>query len=269
MPAALLIRQIADHVLNNPRFYPGPHQVPQPRTSHGAPQLDTHRQVLLIWDAMCSYVREHYTAGRAVHIPKLGTMTFEPVRLFNPKGKEAVYKRPCFVPTPEFQKLVYLSSTKSNGMEPLPGATCYSTRGKTVYLNYVPVAAGTYFKSDVVKSTLEAIFTAVIDLAKRDCSLYLDFVFAKMKVSNHRLTMQFNNEFVDIDKSLERQKLVKSQSLPKLSDSWRNPSFSKSMMNFVERPNSKEGFRMKQSTSALSIMSLDLNTVQSRSVAAR
>eukprot|EP00397_Hematodinium_sp_SG-2012_P052801 GEMP01062657.1.p1 GENE.GEMP01062657.1~~GEMP01062657.1.p1 ORF type:complete len:295 (+),score=43.85 GEMP01062657.1:77-886(+) len=253
------VKQLASHILNNPLYYPGPHHTPQQRTSRGVPMLDTHRQAVLIWDAMCSYLCEHLSEGRAVNIPKLGTMTFEPIRVRDNYGKENIFQRPCFIPTAQLADALFRSSGKNEGAEAKPGATCYSTRN-TVYLNYVPIAAGTYLKHEVVKAGLEAMFSAVIDLVKREYNLSLNFGCAKIKIVNRCLNVQFSKALSNVRDSVAQQQLRKSQTLPKLSDTWRNPAFSQSMMNFMARPDSKNYSRKIASTNNLRIMSLDLNS---------
>merc|ERR1711862_195321 len=132
---------------------------------------------------------------------------------------------------------------------------------KTVYLNPAPLAAGTYFQVDLVRSALQAIFQAIVDLVERDYDINLNMVCLRLKVMSRNVNIKFSREIVEKGKWKPKENpLTRTQSLPRLSDTWRKPAFSKSMMNFMERPNSREYSAKTRSTANLRVMSLDLNS---------
>jgi hypothetical protein len=129
----------------------------------------------------------------------------------------------------------------------------------------VPLAAGTYFHKDLVKSGLSAIFQGVIDLIDRDYNVTLNLGCARLKIHSRTLISKFDRDIIQwiTPEKTEDEKnnpMRRTQSLPKLSDTWRVPVFSQSMMNFMERPKSREYSRKKLSQNTLGILSLDLNS---------
>jgi len=221
--------------------------------------LDPERQLLLIWDATAAFLRENLLAGRAVNFPKFGTFTFTPPALDSGNGiQEMVKKKPIFIPSHELQTTLIRSNMKNVQRS----ATAYSGSERTVFLNNVPLAAGTYFHKDLVKSALSAIFQGVIDLIERDYNVTLNLGCVRLKIHDRMIVEKFDSDIMQYKKpSLhDNQMLRRTQSLPKLSDTWRVPAFSKSMMNFMERPNSRAYSRKKISSDTLGILSLDLNS---------
>jgi len=93
--------ELITHVLNNPKSYPGPHNVSQERTSKGLQKLDPHRQLTLIWDAASNRLREMLLEGNSVSIPKFGTFSFEPVWHQVQYGPAKISKMPRFAPSTE------------------------------------------------------------------------------------------------------------------------------------------------------------------------
>lgn len=260
MSTACYIKHVVKHILQNPSYYPGIHNTSQPRTSRGCPILDPERQLLLIWDATASFLRENLLEGRAVHFPKFGTFTFLIPGLDAGAPNRSV-KRPIFYPSPELQT----SLIRSKGKNVSKSATAYSGSQRTVFLNSVPLAAGTYFHKDLVKSGLSAIFQGVIDLIDRDYNVTLNLGCVRLKIHDRTLISKFDRDIIQwiAPEKTEDEKnnpMRRTQSLPKLSDTWKMPVFSKSMMNFMERPRSKEYSRKKLSTNTLGILSLDLNS---------
>jgi len=259
MSSCCFIKHVVKHILQNHNYYPGCHNSSQPRTSRGVPMLDPERQLLLIWDATASFLRENLLAGRAVHFPKFGTFTFTPPAFDSGNGLQGmVKKKPIFIPSHELQTTLIRSNMKNVQRS----ATAYSGSERTVFLNSVPLAAGTYFHKDLVKSALSAIFQGVIDLIERDYNVTLNLGCVRLKIHDRMIVEKFDSDIMQYKKpSLHgNQMLRRTQSLPKLSDTWRVPAFSKSMMNFMERPNSRAYSRKKISSDTLGILSLDLNS---------
>jgi len=164
--ATVQARQIVEYVLANPKMYPGLHMSSQQRTSQGMPQLDPQRQMLLIWNAMCSYVQEVLDSGKSMNIRTFGSFTFEPIlyaggHAKNPRG-DKLHFRPCFLVAPELRKHLYRYPGKEEMT--MQEGSIYQQGCQMSFLNYVPIAAGTYLKEPVIRSSLQAFFSAVVDL---------------------------------------------------------------------------------------------------------
>jgi len=253
----VFVKQLVAHILENPKHYPGPHNVSQARTSQGLAPLDTTRQLLLIWDAMSNYLRENLESARAVNIPAFGTFAFEPILLEEEFGfnRNRVQLRPCFVANNQLKETLYRYPGKEEIRTTPNSGSVYETGRGACFLNVKPIAAGCYFREDVIHSAIKAFFQAVIDLIKRDYNLHLDFNGAKVIVLNRNLTVKFSPIFTNAVQSTT----VKVKAKP-ISSIWRSAKLSNSMMNFIERPRSPEMVAMKNRTAHLSILSLDMNS---------
>jgi nucleoid DNA-binding protein len=232
-----------------------------PRTSQGLPQLDPARQMLLIWDALCAYVTEILEAGKSINIRNFGAFTFEPIvesggHSKNPRGDKLQY-RPCFLCAPELRASLY----RYPGKEELYNqhGSVYQQGCQMSFLNCVPIAAGTYLKEAVIRSTITALFTAIVDLSTRGYNLELDFKFAKVRVKNRDLEVYYSRNFTNKAQDMAAQ-WPKRQDKPPLSETWVKKNLSKAMMEFHPRPESADKMRQKTRTAQLGILSLDLNS---------
>jgi len=262
--ATIGVRQVVDFVLENPKLYPGVHNAANPRTTAGLPTLDCNRQAQLIWDGMCTFIQEKLEQGKSVNIPKFGAFTFEPIvtaggNQKNPRGHR-LNLRPCFLCGPELKETLY----KYPGKEEVtvnPGSV-YQQGVKMQYPNPVPIAAGTYYKSKVVDGTIKALFRGILDLSLRGYTMELDFYFAKVRIVGRDLHVFFAKNFAvsvqhNVSSWPSRDEDSKATSI---KSTWQSKSLSKSMMNFHERPDSRNCMRAKTRTLQLSILSLDLNS---------
>lgn len=259
--ASVQARQIVEYVLSNPKMYPGIHMTSHQRTSQGMPQLDPQRQMLLIYDAMCSYIREVLESGKSMNIRTFGAFTFEPIMSAgghskNPRGDKLLY-RPCFLVAPELRSHLYRYPGKEE-MTRQEGSI-YQQGCQMSFLNFVPIAAGTYLKEPVIRASLKAFFAAVVDLSMRGYNLDLDFKFAKVRVIDRNLEVFFAKDFTRQAQSVASQWPKNSEKAP-LAETWRNKNLSKAMMEFHPRPESAEKMRQKMRTLQLGILSLDLNS---------
>jgi len=254
--SCVFVKQLVNHVLENPKHYPGPHNLSQPRTSHGLAPLDTTRQMLLIWDAMSNYIRENLEAGRSVNVPNFGTLTFEPILCEDPfSNKEQVKLRPCLIVNPALKETLYRFPAKEQiRTAPNSGSVYQNGRGAT-FLNVKPIAAGCYYKQEVISSAIKSLFQGVIDLVKRDYNLHLDFNGLRIIIMNRNLTTKYDGDLVQTVQTT----LVKTKP-PPISRTWKSAKLSRSMMSFIDRPNSPEMVAMRNRTAHLSILSLDMNS---------
>merc|ERR1719337_373621 len=111
----------------------------------------------------------------------------------------------------------------------------------------------------VIRSSLQAFFSAVVDLSMRGYNLDLDFKFAKVRVMGRNLEVYFSKDFTRQAQNVASQ-WPKNESKPPLSETWQNKNLSKAMMEFHPRPESAEKMRQKMRTLQLGILSLDLNS---------
>lgn len=256
------IKEVVEHVLQNPTHYPGPFHAIQPRTTRSLPQLDTRRQMLLIWDAMSTQIRATMQQRNSVVLRKFGTFTFE-TQLPEVENKHGVRKTtsrlvPCFMP----HEILRGALMRYNNKDKIRRNTHSSFQQgplKTIFLNEAPLAAGCYFTSDLVKKTLEALFTGIVDLAKRSVTLCLDFGVAKIRIANQDLQAVSMDPRLSVTlHDVKEEKLKRPPS--RLSDTWRSPSFPNVMMSFIERPSSAERVAKRELCRNISAMSLDFNS---------
>lgn len=259
MSSCVFVKQLVQHVLNNPKHYAGSHNFAQPRTSQGLAALDTTRQMMLIWEAMSSHLVEQLEAGKSVNIPNFGTFTFEPLVLpsdpYSPKGRPEVKLRPCFVVHSSLKEALYRYPGKEEIRTGPNEGSIYQQARRAVFLNEVPIAAGCYYKTEVIKSATKALFSAVVDLAKRDYNLSLDFGGITVNIQDRNLTVKYANRL-----TRTVQECTKRPKPAPLSDTWRSGSMSNTMLNFIERPKSPEMVAMRNRTATLKVLSLDMNT---------
>jgi len=259
--ATVQIRQLIEFVLNNPKNYPGIHNASQPRTTQGLPQLDPSRQMMLIWDGMCTYVQEVLEQGKSVHIKGLGAFTYEPIvagggNQKNSRG-HSLRLRPCFVASDALKETLHRYPGKEE-VSIGPGSI-YQQGVKMTYLNTVPIAAGTYYKEPVVAASLAAFFRGVLDLSTRGYSVELDFKFAKVRIVERNLHVFFSRDFtMRVQGTAAAWPSRRDTST--IAETWQKKNLSESMMNFHERPNSRDCTRAKTRTLQLGILSLDLNS---------
>jgi hypothetical protein len=258
--ATVQVRQVVEYLLANPKIYAGLHTTTQPRTSQGLPQLDPTRQMLLVWDAMCAYIQEVLHTGKSLNIRHFGAFTSESIltgggNSKNPRG-HALKLRPCFLVADDLRETLYRYPGKEE-MHTQAGSM-YQKGPKMNFLNCTPIAAGTYLKEPVVDSCVRAFFKATLDLATRGYNLNLDFRFGTVKILNRNLHVYFDSDFTDAIQSVAT-KWPKFEH-PPLADTWKKKGLSNAMMNFHQRPNSRESMRQKNRTMQLGILSLDLNS---------
>uniref|UniRef100_A0A0G4I9G0 CCDC81 HU domain-containing protein n=1 Tax=Chromera velia CCMP2878 TaxID=1169474 RepID=A0A0G4I9G0_9ALVE len=259
------VRGIVSHLLKNPHHYPGKHNTPQSRTSQGTNPLDSTRQLLLIWDAMCNYIQEQLEQSRSVCIQGLGTFTFEqhvtPTNTDSHFCKDRTILRPCFVCDPKLQDKLHRFRPKEElrGEYTNPG-TVYQIGREVQYLNFAPIAAGCYVRPDVVRDAIRAMVKAVCNLVSRDYSLVLDFKFCQVRMLDRGLSFTFRQS---IKGTAQNFLDTKPKCGPEVAVSrrWTTSHLSRSMMNYLPRPDSPNVTRKRSLTAQIGQLSLDLNSV--------
>jgi len=256
------VPELIQHVLRNPKSYPGPHNESQERTSKGVYKLDTTRQFRLIFDAMIIRLQELLHEGQGVSIPQFGTFVFAPVWHHSKYGPDMVSKSPVFVASHELKKACPAYSGKEQ-VDVDRGAisSAQSVPTKVMFLNEVPIAGGCYYRVEVVRSAMKQLFTAILDLADRGYDLELDLGAVLFRVMKRNLEYKFTNDLIAAHKTPARVKGPGAQEKGTvLSSTWKKPEFSAAMGTFLERPKSREVHDVRIATANLAVMGKDLTT---------
>jgi hypothetical protein len=131
------------------------------------------------------------------------------------------------------------------------------------YPNPAPIAAGTYYRPQVVDACIKALILGIIDLSLRGYNMELDFTgFAKVRIFDRNLHAFFSRNFTyaaqeNVMSWPTRSEAEKGKSI---SSTWKTKELSNAMMSFHPRPDSRHLSRSKTRTLQLGIMSLDLTT---------
>lgn len=265
------VPELLAHVLRNPASYPGPHNTSQERTSKGYQKLDTTRQLQLIWTGIVTRLEELLHEGKSVSIQNLGCFSFVSVLHEQRYGADKVSREPAFIPSRELQYACpnYDAKEKINVyVDALSSAQ--SCPSKVMILNEVPVAAGTYFKVEIVRSAMKQIFSAVVDLAERgyemDLGLGNDI---KIVIHNRSVKALFSENCkhhhtaqisVGQLKSGTSPQKTSSDTVPRLSDTWKTADVSKAMSTLLDKPNSNAVHQTRVAVQNLQVMSKDLTS---------
>lgn len=257
------VPELVGHVLANPTAYPGCHTQAQERTSKGLQKLDPHRQLTLIWDALCARLKELLLAGDSVNVPHFGIFSFQNAITQVPYGPSKIVRTPCFVPCGEL-KTALPSYHGKEAVDLDQGAisTAQAVPSKLKFLNEVPIASGCYYRVDVVRSGMKQLFKGLGDLAARDYEMEINMGFAKFWIAKRTVKVSWAPEFME--EAMQPTKLSGAASAGQggetLAETWKKPDFSKSMAQFIERPNSAETHGKRIATANIDVMSRDLTS---------
>ncbi|CAD7964306.1 unnamed protein product [Amoebophrya sp. A25] len=260
------VPQVISHVLGNPASYPGPHNVSQERTSQGLQKVDTTRQMKMIYDALTSRLDEMLRNEQSVSIDNLGSFSFAPSWYNSKYGPDFVAKVLCFVPHAKLANACpnYKPSKQKLELDRTALTTAQSIPSKVKFLNEVPIAAGTYYKTDLVKSVVKHFFVAVVDLAERGYDIDLDMKAAKIKIAKGNVTATFDSslsqKFAEPVKPMNTAMGTALTKGLKLSETWAKPAFSDAMGSFLPRPKSREAQSIRIGTANLGVMGRDLTS---------
>merc|ERR1719214_84899 len=120
-------------------------------------------------------------------------MTFEPILVGDPmSNKEQVKLRPCLIVNPALKETLYRYPAKEQ-IRTTPNAGSVYEHGRgAMFLNVKPIAAGCYYKQEVISSAIRALFQGVVDLVKRDYNIHLDFNGVKVIITQRNLHVKFD-----------------------------------------------------------------------------
>jgi len=131
-------------------------------------------------------------------------------------------------------------------------------------LNEVPIASGTYYNIDVVKSGMKRIFEAVVDLCERGYDLDIKMGVARFQAYGKTMECTFDDAFT-AESYVPAKPMNKSAGVPqgtKLSDTWKKASYSEAMAGFIALDDQQERnvHATRIATRNLQVMSKDLTS---------
>lgn len=199
-------------MLKNPTLYPGKHLLPAPRSTPALKPLEPLSQALIIWKATTQYVEEKLENGKNVNIrgfgafafdistglPKIATRAVSMTRTLDEQRAERkhVHKiRLVFVPDQKLKAVLTNFHEKDQLNKPKSQSSVYQKGFASIFCNPVPIAAACFLSKDVVDSTLNAIFSAVVDLTGYGYSLDLQFGFATIRIVSKDMRVSFKPGF--------------------------------------------------------------------------
>jgi nucleoid DNA-binding protein len=161
---------------------------------------------------MTQYVQEKLENGKNVNIrgfgafvydintglPKIATRAVSMSRTLEEQRLERkhIHKiRLAFVPDSKLKAALVSFHERDQLNKPKSQASVYQKGFASIFCNPVPIAAACFLGKDVVESTLNAIFSAVIDLASYGYSLDLRFGFAAIRIAHKDMRVSFKPGF--------------------------------------------------------------------------
>ena len=110
-----------------------------------------------------------FTFDISTDLPKIATRTINTSHTIEEQRMERKHVhniRPVFVIDPKLKAALTRHPGKDELEKPKSQASVYQKGFQTIFCNPVPIAAACFIGKEIVDSTLNAIFNAVIDLTK-------------------------------------------------------------------------------------------------------
>lgn len=267
-------------ILTNPNVYPGLHQESCARTSDAFKPLEVKSQLLIVWRALCEYLKEKVNDCKGVNIKNFGAFTYE-VETELPKigleynnaktktfsdlliEKKTTHKlRPCFVIDAKFKKILTKFKNKDELTKPKSQSSIYQKGYQMTYCNPIPIAASCYLHKNVVSDTIEAIFNGVYDLVNMGKNVTLKFSFCNIHFMEKNITYSFIPDLKTTMKDIKEVKTKMKRGITPVSMNWKNTAFNKweksGLSTLLERPQTPLIKTIDNKIQMLKIMSLDL-----------
>jgi nucleoid DNA-binding protein len=123
--------------------------------------------VLIIWDAMCYYIRDEMSRKRGVVLPGFGTFTYVEHRIDIGNNKELLKLKPFFLLSDRFAQLHRLDFEKD----------CVNTSIPVSRINYIIISeiAKRKYSRDIVEAVLSEAFTAIDHFLRNDGRINVPF----------------------------------------------------------------------------------------------
>lgn len=185
---------------------------PAPRTTPALKPLEPLAQALIIWRAMIAYVQEKLENGKNINIRGFGAFAYDihtelpkiatrAINVNNTIEEQRMERKHIhsiklvFVPDPKLRVALSRYHEKDMLEKPKSQASIYQKGFASIYCNPVPIAAACFVGKDVVESTLNAIFSAMVDLTEYGRSMELRFGFSNIRIVNKDLKVSFKPGF--------------------------------------------------------------------------
>lgn len=271
--APVLITGVAEHILDVPSSYPGPHNFTQERTDPDLLPLDPRSQLLLVWDCMCDWIKEQLQQGNGVTAKGFGSFTFEravhqlppSIPELNHVGKEAETVEPRFVMAAELAAEVHRQPTTNMLEKNHNKGSIFQTKNMK-FLNPVPIGAACYLETAVVASALRAFFSAIPQLIGNNYDLALDFKFCRVRIANKKMSCSFTASLKQMAQAALNSKRENGP-IP-VKNNWSRCTKDSAMASFLRHQKEEEGLLPASTTLPVSqrIEQMKLQQVDNLSV---
>lgn len=274
------IEQVVEYIIKNPHAYPGCHLYPSERSSEAFKPLEPKSQLLVIWKALCEYLKENVSNYKGVYVRNFGTFTFEVQTTLPRLGidvGQAKYKpfqqlllekktrhilRPCFVIDPKFKPILPRFLDKEELTKPKSQSSIYQKGFQMVFCNPTPIAAGCFMNKKTVEDAINSITRAVYDLVSLGKNVILKTGFCNIYFLDKNLTYSFSGEIGTMVKDLKTSEDKLRRGVTPIQKTWRTTALSKwgrsTLSSMLERPQTPLIKTIDNKTQLLKIMSLDL-----------
>jgi len=269
-------------ICKNPKNYPGKHMNPSSRSNPSVKPLETKSQLLVLWHATFSYVKEQISNYIGVNIKNFGTFTYEVKQTLPKLGidykkastktfkellleKKSLHKlRPCFIIDPKIASILTRFNNKEELTKPASQSSIYQRGFKMTYCNPIPIAAACSVDRGVVEDGLRAIFNAIYDLISIGQNIILKTGFCNIRFIDKNLKYSFSPEIIEMTKDLPytENKLIRGTT--PLRNVWQTSTLTKwknsCLSKLLEKPDSSIVRTVDNKSQMLKIMSLDMNS---------
>lgn len=276
------ISSVVEYLIKNKQHYPGKHLTPSERTSVSLKPLEPKSQLLIIWKAMCEYVKEQFCKYKGINIRGFGAFTYECKQTLPKPGintaetsikpfsqlllekKSQHIMRPCFIIDPNFAKILIRFSGKEEVTKPKSQSSIYQKGINMTYCNPYPIAAACCMDPGVVQDGMNAIFKAIYDLVSIGQNVLLKTGFCNIKFFNKNLTYSFSPEIIEMCKDLKSSEEKFIQGITPINKTWRTKSLNKwassTLSTLLERPSVNLVRAIDNKSQMLKLMSLDMSS---------
>jgi len=280
-----LINNINYRICKNPQRYPGKHMNPNERSNPSVKPLETKSQLLVIYHATFSYIKEQMSKYIGVNIKNFGTFTYEVKQTLPKLGinykkantktfeellleKKSLHKlRPCFIVDPKIASILTRFNNKEELTKPASQSSIYQKGFKMTYCNPIPIAAACSVDRGVVEDGLRAIFTAVYDLISIGQNILLKTGFCNIRFFDRNLKYSFSPEIYEMIKDLPSTEKKLIRGTTPMNKVWTTSTLTKwknsCLSGLLEKPDSSFVKTVDNKSQMLKIMSLDLNSTYS------
>ena len=282
------IEQIVEFIIKNPHAYPGTHLFPAERTSDAFKPLEPKSQMLVIWRALCEYLKENIQMYKGVYIKNFGTFTYEVKTTLPRLGidiNQSKYKpfsqlllekkvqhilRPCFVIDTKFKPILPRFLDKEELTKPKSQSSIYQKGFQMIFCNPTPISAGCFMNRKTVEDAINAITKATYDLVSFGKNVVLKTGFCNICFIDKNLTYSFSGEINSMVKDLKTKEETLKRGITPVQKTWRTTALSRwgksTLSSMLERPQTPLIKTIDNKNQLLKIMSLDLCSTYSNGI---